>query len=121
MSFNEILEAADHLSLDEQASLLEVLQHRLVERRREARAPETFNRSRREFETDVDGSDLGKRPADILKEYCCRNRLLLPSSALLARSSRNAWSQRDPSSGGSDPGRRSGELLERAMRSPILS
>ena len=35
MSFGEILEAADGLQVDEQESLLEILQKRIVERRRE--------------------------------------------------------------------------------------
>ena len=63
MSFNEILEAADHLSLDEQATLLEVLQHRLVERRREALVRD-IQQARREFET---GRIQPASPADILK------------------------------------------------------
>lgn len=35
MTFGEILEAADELPVDDQQSLLEILQRRLVERRRE--------------------------------------------------------------------------------------
>ncbi len=34
LSFGEVLEAADHLSADEQESLLEILHRRFVERRR---------------------------------------------------------------------------------------
>lgn len=63
MSFNEILEAADQLSLDEQATLIEVLQHRIVERRREALARD-IQQARREFET---GRIHPASPADILK------------------------------------------------------
>jgi hypothetical protein len=63
MSFNEILEAADHLSLDEQTTLLEVLQHRIVERRREALARD-IQEARREFEA---GEILAVSPADLLK------------------------------------------------------
>ena len=33
--FTDVLEAADHLSLAEQENLVEVLHHRIVERRRE--------------------------------------------------------------------------------------
>jgi hypothetical protein len=63
MSFNEILEAADQLSLDEQATLLEVLQHRIIERRREALARD-IQQARREFET---GQCLPMSPADLIK------------------------------------------------------
>jgi hypothetical protein len=63
MSFNEILEAADHLSLDEQTTLLEVLQHRIVERRREALARDV-QEARRDFAA---GQIHPASPADILK------------------------------------------------------
>jgi hypothetical protein len=63
MSFNEILEAADQLSLDEQATLLEVLQHRIVERRREALARDV-QQARREFEA---GQIRPVSPTDLLK------------------------------------------------------
>jgi len=63
MSFNEILEAADELSLDEQTTLLEVLQHRIVERRREALARDV-QQARRDFEA---GQIRPASPADILK------------------------------------------------------
>ena len=65
MSFNEILEAADHLSLDEQATLLEVLQHRIVERRREALAGEV-QQARREFEA---GQIRPASPTDLVKTF----------------------------------------------------
>jgi hypothetical protein len=63
MSFNEILEAADQLSLDEQATLLEVLRHRIIERRRVALARD-IQQARREFEA---GQCLPMSPADLLK------------------------------------------------------
>jgi hypothetical protein len=63
MSFNEILEAADHLSLDEQTTLLEVLQHRIVERRREALARDV-QQARQEFEA---GQIRPTSPADLLR------------------------------------------------------
>lgn len=48
-SFGEILEAADKLSLDDQAELIEVLRHRVVEHRRDLLAEE-IRQARREFE-----------------------------------------------------------------------
>jgi hypothetical protein len=63
MSFNDILEAADELSLDEQATLLEVLQHRVIERRREALAQD-IQQARRDFAA---GQIRPASPADILK------------------------------------------------------
>ena len=63
MSFNEILEAADQLSLDEQTTLLEVLRNRIIEHRREALALDV-QQARREFEA---GQCLPMSPADLLK------------------------------------------------------
>jgi len=48
-SFAEILEAADNLSLDDQMELIEVLRHRVAERRRDLLA-EDIQQTRREFE-----------------------------------------------------------------------
>jgi SOS-response transcriptional repressor LexA len=48
-TFAEILEAADKLSLDEQAELIEVLRHRVAERRRDVLG-EDIQQARREFE-----------------------------------------------------------------------
>ena len=45
----EILEAADKLPLDDQAELVEVLRHRVVERRRDVLA-EDIQQARQEFE-----------------------------------------------------------------------
>ena len=48
-TFAEVLGSADELGVEEQESLVEVLQHRLAERRREALV-ETVKSARREFE-----------------------------------------------------------------------
>ena len=64
MSFNEILEAADQLSVDEQATLIEVLRHRIIERRREDLARE-IQEARRELEA---GQCHPTTPADLLKD-----------------------------------------------------
>ncbi len=64
MSFSEILEAADQLSVDEQTTLIEVLRHRVTERRREELARE-IQEARREFQA---GQCQPKTPADILKD-----------------------------------------------------
>ena len=60
MSFNEVLEAADHLSLTEQESLIDILRRRLAERRR-AELVKDVQEARKEFqlgmvhESAVDG------------------------------------------------------------------
>lgn len=64
MSFNDILEAADQLSLDEQAALAEVLNRRVNERRRDELARE-IQQARREFEA---GLCSVTTPDDLLKE-----------------------------------------------------
>ncbi len=64
MSFSEILEAADQLSVDEQATLVEVLRHRITERRREELARE-IQEARREFQA---GQCQPRTPADLLKD-----------------------------------------------------
>jgi len=64
MSFNEILEAADQLSVDEQTTLIEVLRHRIIERRREELARE-IQGARRELQA---GQCQPKTPADLLKD-----------------------------------------------------
>jgi hypothetical protein len=48
ISFHDLLEAADHLGLDEQETLIEILQRRLAERRR-AEIVEEVRAARREF------------------------------------------------------------------------
>jgi len=49
VSFGELLEAADHLSLDDQETLVEVLHRRIIERRREELAAEVLQ-ARQEFQ-----------------------------------------------------------------------
>lgn len=52
MRFGELLEAADQLSLEEQANLVEVLQRRIAERRRDERRDEMVEEiaeARRDF------------------------------------------------------------------------
>ncbi len=63
LSFAEILEAADKLSLDDQAELIEVLRHRVAERRQYVLAGE-IQQAGREFEA---GQRHPTSPADILK------------------------------------------------------
>jgi hypothetical protein len=64
MSFSEILEAADQLSVDEQTTLIEVLRHRVTDRRREEIARE-IQEARREFQA---GQCEPKTSADLLKD-----------------------------------------------------
>ncbi|HSS75739.1 MAG TPA: hypothetical protein VLV54_03250 [Thermoanaerobaculia bacterium] len=63
MSFSEILEAADQLSVDEQTTLIEVLRHRITERRRDELARD-IKQARREFDS---GKCQPESPAGILK------------------------------------------------------
>jgi len=64
MTFNDILEAADQLSLEDQATLVEVLNRRIHERRRDDLVREV-QQARREFE-----AGLGKvmTADDLIKE-----------------------------------------------------
>jgi hypothetical protein len=62
--FGEVLEAADQLSLEEQEDLVEVLRHRVIERRREDLAAE-IRQARREF--DAGQCEL-TTPDDLLKK-----------------------------------------------------
>ena len=64
MSFNDILEAADQLSLEDQAALVEVLNRRIHERRRDDFVCEV-QQARRELE-----AGLGKvmTADDLIKE-----------------------------------------------------
>jgi predicted CopG family antitoxin len=50
MPFGEVLEAVDKFSLEDQETLIEVLQRRLIERRREEIAKE-IREARREFQS----------------------------------------------------------------------
>jgi hypothetical protein len=61
--FGEVLEAADQLSVDEQMTLIEVLRHRLAERRREFLSRE-IQQARQEF---AEGRCSPVTPQDILK------------------------------------------------------
>ena len=51
-TFAQVLDSADELGVEEQESLVEVLQHRLAERRREALLKEVQS-ARREFEAGL--------------------------------------------------------------------
>jgi hypothetical protein len=62
-TFAQVLDSADELGVEEQESLVEVLQHRLAERRREALI-EAVKSARREFEA---GSCRPATPKQILK------------------------------------------------------
>lgn len=64
LSFADVLEAAEQLSLEEQESLLELLQRRLVERRRTVLARE-IEEARREFR---EGRTRTMTPAEIIVE-----------------------------------------------------
>jgi hypothetical protein len=61
--FAQVLESADELGLEEQESLVEVLQHRLAERRR-AVLVEAVKSTRRDFKS---GRCRPATPAQILK------------------------------------------------------
>ena len=64
ITFNDVLESVDKLSLDEQETLTEVIRRRLIERRRAELAKEIQN-AQREFK---EGSCQPATPSDILKE-----------------------------------------------------
>ena len=63
-TFGEILEAADKLSLDEQESLKDVLNRRLIERRREE-LPKSIQEARKDYK---DGSYKIVTPKELMKE-----------------------------------------------------
>jgi hypothetical protein len=63
ISFAQVLEDADQLSLDEQESLLAILQRRLTESRREQLAKD-IRQARREFEQ---GLCQPTTPEDLIK------------------------------------------------------
>ena len=63
-TFNDLLESVDKLSLDEQETLTEVLQRRLIERRRLELARE-IKSAQREFKK---GSRRTATPSEIMKE-----------------------------------------------------
>ncbi len=64
MPFGEVLEVADKLSLNEQETLIEVLQRRIIERRREKLAEETQD-AQQEF---LAGHCQPATPAELMKE-----------------------------------------------------
>ena len=61
--FAQVLDSADGLAIEEQESLVEVLQHRLTERRR-AELVEAVKSARREFK---EGRIRPAKPAQIIK------------------------------------------------------
>ena len=64
MRFAEVLEAADHLPIDEQVELIEVLRRRIVEQRR-AEIAQDVREAREDFAA---GRCQPATPEDILKE-----------------------------------------------------
>ncbi|MBM4287360.1 MAG: hypothetical protein FJ135_04275 [Deltaproteobacteria bacterium] len=62
--FGEVLEAADRLSLEEKEALIEVLQRRLIDERRDELAQENAA-ARKEFEA---GEFREASPEELLKE-----------------------------------------------------
>ena len=64
MTFNDVLESVDKLSLDEQETLTEVLRRRLIEHRREELAREIKDAGG-EFQ---DGSSKPATSSEIMKE-----------------------------------------------------
>ncbi len=64
MTFNDVLESADKLSLDEQETLTEVLHRRLIEHRRAELAKEIQN-AQQEFQ---EGSCRPATPSELMKE-----------------------------------------------------
>jgi 16S rRNA C1402 N4-methylase RsmH len=64
MRFAEVLEAADHLSTDEQMELVEVLRKRIVEQRRKEIAQD-IREARKEFAA---GRSQPATPDEILRE-----------------------------------------------------
>jgi len=64
ISFGEILEATDKLSLDEQQSLIEILHRRMRERRR-AEIAKNIQAARKEFQQ---GQCQPATPSDIMKD-----------------------------------------------------
>lgn len=64
MSFGEVLEAVDSLSLEEQETLADVLHRRIIEHRREALARE-IQQAQQEFQA---GQCRPVTPAELMKE-----------------------------------------------------
>ena len=64
ITFNEVLESADKLSLDDQETLLEVLHRRIIEHRREELSKEIGD-AQKEFQ---EGKCKPTTPSDLMKE-----------------------------------------------------
>lgn len=64
ISFGEVLEAVDKLTLDEQETLIDILYRRMVERRR-AELAKDIAEARKEFR---EGHSQPATPADIMDE-----------------------------------------------------
>lgn len=64
MTFSEVLESADELSLDEQETLMEVLHRRIIEHRRAGLAKEVQN-AQQEFK---EGKCKPTTPSELMKE-----------------------------------------------------
>lgn len=64
LPFSEIVDAADQLSLEEQQTLVGILQHRLAEARRERCAADVAD-ARREF---AEGKCRSTTPAELIEE-----------------------------------------------------
>lgn len=62
ISFNELLEAVDHLSLDEQESLIDIVRHRIAEHRRQEISKLVLS-ARREYQQ---GKLSPETPQDII-------------------------------------------------------
>ncbi len=63
ISFNELLEAVDHLSLDDQESLIDVIRHRMADHRRQ-KISMLISSAREEYQT---GKLAPETPQDIMK------------------------------------------------------
>lgn len=68
MLFGEVLEAADQLSLGEKEALIEVLNRRIIEARRDELARD-IEEANREFQ---EGKALPITPDDLMKEITAR-------------------------------------------------
>ncbi len=64
VSFGDVLEAADNLSLDEQETLMDVLNRRVIEHRREELAKDIHN-AQKEFEESL---CKPATPSELMKE-----------------------------------------------------
>jgi hypothetical protein len=64
ISFGEVLEAVDKLSLEEQVSLIDILQRRIIERRR-AELAEDIQEARKDFE---EGRSKPATPSELMDE-----------------------------------------------------